>query len=545
MEQILGTNCLVAHCFPTKTAMLWQGNIFVKKVVMVRLACLLWACICTLQVVAQHSPKYEFRAVWIATVENIDWPAKKGLSVEEQKASFIRLLNMHQKNGMNAIVMQVRPTGDAFYPSALEPWSEYLNGKQGLPPTPYYDPLEFMIAETHKRGMEFHAWLNPYRAVFNVNKSSVAPTHISRLHPEWFLTYGDKKYFDPGEPKVLQHVNRVVKDLVSRYTIDAIHMDDYFYPYRIPGKEFPDNKNYLLYGKGMNKDDWRRSNCDSIIKLLHETILNTAPTVKFGISPFGVWRNKSQDPMGSETKAGQTNYDDLYADILLWLKKGWIDYVVPQLYWETNHKLCDYNVLLPWWAENSFGKHVYVGHGIYRAGTNDVWKKPTEIPQQIAALRSTKNIQGSVYFSSKTFEKNPVGWNDTLQNNYYKYPALIEPMWWIDSIAPQAPRLQQFAVQGAGFVAQAIVTDTVETVNKIVLYVSSNISTLGLQPIQITVPAAGSEKIAISLASIVEHLPSNATKCFIAISNVDTENNESALSNVVQLAWVNGKWEVK
>ncbi|BDQ12974.1 hypothetical protein TEGAF0_21910 [Sediminibacterium sp. TEGAF015] len=388
---------------------------------------------------AQSSPNYEFRGVWIATVENIDWPSKRNLSVAEQKASFIRLLNLHQSNGMNAIVMQIRPAGDAFYPSQYEPWSEYLTGKQGLPPNPYYDPLEFMITETHKRGMEFHAWLNPYRAVFNVFKSSVAPSHITKIHPDWFVVYGDKKYFNPGLPEVRQHTVRIVNDLLKRYDLDAIHMDDYFYPYRISGKEFPDQKTFEKYGNGLSKDSWRRSNCDSIIVDIHRTIRSTNPRVKFGISPFGVWRNKSQDPMGSDTKAGQTNYDDLYADILLWLSKGWIDYVTPQLYWERGHNLADYDVLLKWWNENGYGKHIYIGHGIYRGGSNEAWKDKNQIPDQIKELRKYPTTQGSVYFSSKTFEKNLNGWNDSLKNNYYHHPALVPPMTWLNNDAPDQP----------------------------------------------------------------------------------------------------------
>ncbi len=394
--------------------------------------------ILSIQIFAQPSPQFEFRAVWVATVENIDWPSKKGLPVEEQKAEYIRLLDMHQRNGMNAVVMQIRPVSDAFYPSQYEPWSEYLNGKQGLPPTPYYDPLEFMIAETHKRGMEFHAWLNPYRAVFSVTRSSVAPGHITRLFPQWFLTYGNTKYFDPGVPQAREHVNRVVRDIVSRYDLDAIHFDDYFYPYKIPGKDFPDGASYAKYGKGMNREDWRRSNVDTIIKMLSETIKSVNPRVKFGISPFGVWRNNDKDPRGSATKAGVTNYDDLYADILLWLEKGWIDYVAPQLYWEMGRKIVDYNILVNWWSSNSFGKQVYIGHGIYRTyeEKSPAWKNKNEIPNQIKALRQNPNVQGSVYFSSKTFTNNPNGWNDSLRNNYYKYPALPPPMKWIDSIAP-------------------------------------------------------------------------------------------------------------
>ena len=402
-------------------------------------------CLFSVSGFTQSPLNYEFRAVWVATVDNIDWPSSKNISVAEQKAEYIKLLDLHQQNGMNAVIVQIRPAGDALYPSQYEPWSEFLTGKQGTPPIPYYDPLEFMIKETHNRGMEFHAWMNPYRAVFNMQKSSIAATHLTKLHPEWFLVYGDKKYFNPALPEVRQHTVRVVKDIVSRYDIDAIHMDDYFYPYRIAGKEFPDQQSYLKYGNGMNKENWRRSNCDSIIKQIYETIRNTNPRVKFGISPFGIWRNKTQDPMGSDTKGGQTNYDDLYADILLWLDRGWIDYVVPQLYWERGHKLADYDVLLDWWNQHTYGRQLFIGHGFYRAGTNPAWRNANEIPKQIAALRNYKTTQGSVYFNSKVFEKNPLGWNDSLKNNYYYYPALVPPMPWIDDAIPVQPNVKKLA----------------------------------------------------------------------------------------------------
>ena len=271
---------------------------------------------------------------------NIDWPSRKGLPVDSQKAEFIRILDLHKQNGMNAIIMQIRPAADAFYPSPYEPWSEYLTGVQGKPPSPYYDPLQFMIEETHKRGMEFHAWCNPYRAMFNTKKSSIAPTHITRMHPEWFVDYGDTRYFDPGNKEAQAFVSHIVGDIVRRYAVDAIHFDDYFYPYRIPGKAFPDSETFQKYHNGMSLEDWRRSNVDSIIVQLYRVIRNENPNCRFGISPFGVWRNQDKDPRGSATKAGQTNYDDLYADILLWLEKGWIDYVVPQLYWEYSTPGC-------------------------------------------------------------------------------------------------------------------------------------------------------------------------------------------------------------
>ena len=374
--------------------------------------------------------KSEFRAAWVATVENIDWPSRRGLPVDSQKAEFVRLADMHKRNGMNALIVQIRPATDAFYPSPYEPWSEYLTGVQGRPPFPYYDPLAFMIEETHKRGMEFHAWCNPYRAVFSIGKSSISPNHITRTRPEWFLDYDGKRYFDPGNKEVQQFLTYVIRDVVIRYNVDAIHFDDYFYPYRAPGKEFPDQESYRKFGNGLSKDDWRRSNVDSIIYKLSKVINEVRPSCKFGISPFGVWRNESKDPRGSKTNAGQTNYDDLYADILLWLKKGWIDYVAPQLYWEFGHKAAPYEVLIDWWSKNTYGKHCYIGLGIYRAGSNSLWKDKTLIPRQLELIRKTPNIQGAIFFSSKSFVNNPNGWSDSLRLNYYAEPAMVPAMEW-------------------------------------------------------------------------------------------------------------------
>lgn len=373
-------------------------------------------------------PKPEFRGVWIASVDNIDWPPKGMVNVDSQKVEFIRQLELHKSNGMNAVIVQVRPAADAFYPSPYEPWSQWLTGVQGRPPFPYYDPLAFMIDETHKRGMAFHAWANPYRADFRIGVSSIAPAHITRVHPEWFLEYGDKKYFDPASPYVQEFVVNVIRDIVSRYDVDALHMDDYFYPYRIAGKEFPDEASYSRSGTTLSKDDWRRSNVDSIIRKISLALREIKPKCQFGISPFSVWRNKDKDPRGSDSKAGQTNYDDLYADILLWLEKGWIDYVAPQLYLEIGHERVDYVKMLDWWSKNSYGKHLYIGHGIYRAGANDAWKDPNQLPNQIKLLRQYPNVHGSIYFSSKSFNNNPNGWNDSLRYNYYREPAAIPVM---------------------------------------------------------------------------------------------------------------------
>ncbi|WP_431212817.1 family 10 glycosylhydrolase [Puia sp. P3] len=389
-------------------------------------------------------PKYELRAAWIASVENIDWPSKKGLPADSQKAEFIRQLDMHKRNGLNAVVVQIRPAADAFYPSTYEPWSEWLTGVQGKAPSPWYDPLQFMIEETHRRGMEFHAWCNPYRAVKTIGRSSIAPDHVTRRHPDWFVRFENTLYFDPGNKEVQQYVVTVIRDIVRRYDIDALHFDDYFYPYDIregnPKWDFPDKASYAKYGNGMTIGDWRRSSVDSVIVHLSRAIKEEKPYCKFGVSPFGVWRNKNKDPEGSDTYAGQTNYDNLYADILLWLRNGWIDYVAPQLYWEFSFAHAPYGVLVEWWSRHTYGRHCYIGLGIFKAGTNNAWRNPNELPHQIQAQRSYgANIQGAIYFSSTSFVSNPNGWCDSLKNTYYNYPALIEPMPWIDSTRPHEP----------------------------------------------------------------------------------------------------------
>lgn len=449
--------------------------------------CIILITICVLldgKIVKAQSknPYYEFRGVWVATVINLDWPSYKGMSVDSIKMEFVSLANMHQRNGMNALIVQVRPSADAFYNSKYELWSEYLTGVQGNAPANNFDPLSFMIDETHKRGMEFHAWLNPYRAVFKNSESSIAANHITKTKPEWFLNYDGKKFFNPALKEVRNYFTEIVDDILKKYNVDGIHIDDYFYPY--PNKkagEFPDEKFYREFGNSLSKDDWRRSNCDSIIYQIYKIITNQPKRVKFGISPFGVWRNLSQDTRGSNTKAGITNYDDLYANILLWLQKGWVDYIAPQLYWERNHHLCDYDVLLNWWNNNTYGKHLYVGHAPYRAGSTKGWKDKNELPSQIKLMRSCDNTQGSVYFSSKSFNNNPNGWNDSLQNNYYNLPAIVPPMHWIDSKIPQAPSLKKLTNT-----SYEIINSDSLLVNRYGIFVGSSIEKAQLKKIVYT-----------------------------------------------------------
>ena len=260
------------------------------------------------------------------------------MPTDKLKQTLINQLNSLQGAGINAIIFQVRPEADALYASQYEPWSRFLTGVQGKVPEPYWDPMQFMIEECHKRGMEFHAWINPYRVKTSL-KNELSPIHIYNSHPEWFVTYGDQLYFDPALPESRNHICKVVTDIVSRYDVDAIHMDDYFYPYPIKGKDFPDDASFARYGGGFsNKADWRRSNVNILIQKIHETVRGLKPWVKFGVSPFGIYRNQKSDPLGSDTN-GLQNYDDLYADVLLWARKGWVDYNIPQIYWQIGHPL--------------------------------------------------------------------------------------------------------------------------------------------------------------------------------------------------------------
>lgn len=484
-------------------------------------------------------PKYEFRAAWIATVANIDWPTRGNYDSESQKAEYIQLLDMHVKNGMNAVVVQIRPAADAFYPSEYEPWSEWLTGKQGRAPAPYYDPLQFMIEEAHKRGLEFHAWCNPYRAELTIGKSSIAPDHITKKRPDWFLVYGGKRYFDPGNKEVQEYVVKVIRDIVKRYDVDALHFDDYFYPYRIPNREFPDTRSYTRHGKGMARDAWRRSNVDSIIIKLNRAIKEEKPDCRFGISPFGVWRNKSKDSLGSETTAGQTNYDDLYADILLWLREGYIDYVVPQLYWEHGHRAAPYEVLVDWWAEHSYGRHCYIGLGYYKGGSNARWRDAEIIPSQIRDARRHAAIQGAVYFSSKSFLSNPNGWNDSLQNNYYRYPALIPPMPWIDSIAPTAPVITSIKkTQGNDSLLINIAnSDQTKKARKLALYIFNSPQSFDVSqktPAFVIPLRDNALEHRIALAAITRSEPGESCLYF-GFTMVDSNNMESAVSNIQEL----------
>jgi uncharacterized lipoprotein YddW (UPF0748 family) len=379
---------------------------------------------------AQTAPKRELRGVWIASVLNIDYPSVKSTSEWVLKEEWIKLLEKHKAMGMNALFVQIRPVADAFYPSAIVPWSSYLSGQSGVAPSNNFDPLAFMIASAHGYGFEFHAWLNPYRASMdNQTSADFAPNHVMRAHPEWCVRYGKRFVLNPGLPEVRAHFNDVIAEIVQKYDVDGIHFDDYFYPYKIANELFADGSTYQKYGAGFqNLDDWRRNNVDLMVAGVSKLIKKIKPRVQFGISPFGVWRNADKDPEGSKTQAGLTCYDDLYADVRKWLRTDWIDYVAPQVYWNIGFQVAEFKTIVKWWADNSAGKTIYVGLGAYRIGTTSskevAWQDPAEIGRQIGFSRSMKGVKGAIFFSSKSLINNPLGIIDTLSNKYFSSPSL-------------------------------------------------------------------------------------------------------------------------
>lgn len=381
---------------------------------------------CSVYRKAETVPETEFRGVWIATVVNIDWPKNANDPAAKQKQDFIEILDFYKTLNFNAAIVQIRTAGDAFYPTELAPWSKYLTGKEGSPPEDFEHALDWMIIETHKRGMEFHAWLNPYRATFDLDTLALSERHDFYKHPEWMIKYGKKFYYDPGLPEVQQKLTNVITEVVKNYSVDAIHFDDYFYPYKVKGEVFADSLSFKSYDSpNQSLEDWRRSNVDTLVKKVHKAIKKTKPWVQFGISPFGVWKNKNTDPNGSDTKAGQTNYEDLYADPLLWMEKGWLDYLVPQAYWSMDYPPASHRVVAQWWAEKAENVNLYVGNGPYKIKNNKdkAWNRKNEIPKQLTLARAQEEITGNVFFSAKSLigkHKNVV---NTLKRQFYPIPA--------------------------------------------------------------------------------------------------------------------------
>ena len=382
-------------------------------------------------------PKREFRGAWIQCVNG----QFQGMPTEQMKKTLTGQLDNLKGAGINAIVFQVRAEADALYKSPFEPWSRYLTGVQGKAPSPAWDPLQFMVEECHKRDMEIHAWINPYRARTK-GTTALSPQHPYNAHPEWFVEYAGQLYFDPGLPESRRYICKIVRDIVSRYDIDAIHMDDYFYPYPNPGEEFPDDLSFAAYGRGFtDRGDWRRDNVNVLIKEIHETVRDTKPWVKFGVSPFGIYRNKKSNPNGSDTN-GLQNYDDLYADVLLWVNNGWVDYNIPQIYWEIGHPAADYETLLRWWAKNAAARPLYIGQDVVRTVTKPDLMNPnqSQIPAKYSLQRSLPAVQGSCQWYAAAVVENKGNYRDMLANRYHKFPALWPASPFIDDKAPKKVR---------------------------------------------------------------------------------------------------------
>ncbi|MFC4118723.1 family 10 glycosylhydrolase [Nonomuraea zeae] len=388
------------------------------------------------------TPKRQLRAMWISSVANIDWPSRTGLSVSAQQAEFRAWLDLAVAKRMNAVMVQIRPTADAFWPSSYEPWSQWLTGTQGG--NPGYDPLAFMVSEAHARNLEFHAWFNPYRIANHDDPSQLVSTHPARKNPGWRFAYGGKLYYNPGIPEVRDFIEDAIMDAVSRYDVDGVHLDDYFYPYPVSGQAIPDSAAYAQYGGSFaNVADWRRNNVNLLVRELDQRIHAAKAHVSFGISPFGIWRNSGTDPLGSRT-SGLQSYDAIYADSRQWVKQGWVDYLAPQIYWHIGFSTAAYEVLTAWWSDvaRDTGVQLVVGQAAYRAGASGqeaAWQDPAELSDHLTDNRQHPEVVGDVFFSAKDVKADRIGAITRLVNAHYAKPALLPARG--SASAPAAPSI--------------------------------------------------------------------------------------------------------
>ncbi|MFI9153306.1 glycoside hydrolase family 10 protein [Streptomyces sp. NPDC053367] len=369
----------------------------------------------------------EMRGMWLATVANRDWPSVTGLSPAQQRAELLALLDRAVERRLNTVVFQVRPTADALWPSPYEPWSQYLTGVQGRHPG--WDPLGTAVREAHARGLELHAWFNPLRIANHADLTQLVPSHPARRHPDWVVTYGGRMYYDPGLPEVRDFVHDAMLDAVRKYPVDAVHFDDYFYPYPVPGQSFDDDAAYDTHGGDFaDRADWRRDNIDRLVRDMAARIKKVRPGTRFGISPFGVWRNADTDPRGSDTQAFQS-YDELYADSRKWVREKWVDYICPQLYWHIGHEAADYATLVPWWASvvRGTGTQLYVGEALYkagRAGQPQAWQNPAELSRHLTLAKRHAEVRGHVFFAATEVAVDDTGAMARVVADHYTGPAL-------------------------------------------------------------------------------------------------------------------------
>ncbi len=475
----------------------------------------------------QESPKREMRGAWIATVLNLDWPSSNALSTEQQKAQLINILDQLKAAGVNAVYFQVRVECDAFYQSSYDPWSYWLTGQQGRAPNPFYDPLKFAIEEAHKRGMELHAWINPYRVVRNVAGTyPKASNHVTQTHPDWILQIGNVKILDPGLPQVRDYVTNVVMDIVNRYDVDGIHFDDYFYESGITTQDANTFKNYA---RGFtNLADWRRDNVNLLVAQIYNEINKSKLYVKFGISPPGMW--KSNNPPGI---CGYYGYSDIYADGQYWLQNHIIDYIAPQLYHAIGSSIScgstDYNLVMKWWASHSFNRHVFIGQAAYRISD---WSA-SELPNQIRSDRNTANIKGGIlYRTNMGVLDNPRGFLDSLKNDLYHYPALIPRMDWKDTVSPNNPqnlrfaRLPNSAVSGLIWDLPSKASDGDSAYRYVVYNFDSSTPTSNEMNQSSNILDIAGERTEIPKSSVNK-------KLYFGVSSLDRNWNESGISNVI------------
>ena len=397
------------------------------------------------------TPPREFRAAWIATVSNIDWPSRPGLPVAQQQQELVKLFDSAVDLNLNAVILQIRPAADAFYASKIEPWSEYLTGQMGQRPEPFYDPLEFAVEEAHRRGLQLHVWFNPYRVRHMDAKGTPSPDQASVADRDIVRTYGKYLWFDPGEPAAVERFLDVLTDVVRRYDIDGVHIDDYFYPYQIQegGKNvpFPDDESYeraVAAGERLDRNDWRRQNVNHLVQGMYEAVKREKPWVLVGISPFGIWRPGY--PKGID---GLDQYDSLYADARKWFREGWVDYYTPQLYWRIDGPQ-SYPKLLAWWQrQNSHGRHLWPGNGAHNVRRDasaeparSVWEAEELIGQIELTRKIVKNGPGNVHFSMKCLIDNRDGLTDKLKNGVYAEPALVPESSWLGDETPKAPSVK-------------------------------------------------------------------------------------------------------
>lgn len=385
------------------------------------------------------APVREFRALWIASVVNIDYPKAQPRTPESLKAEFVAWLDLARDLNLNAVISQVRPTADAFWPSPYEPWSQYLTGTQGVDPG--FDVLEFQVSEAHKRNLEFHGWFNPYRVSMSESTEHLVADHPAKVNEGWTFAYGGKTYYNPGIPAVRRFCEDAILHAVEHYDLDAVHFDDYFYPYAVKGKEYPDADTYVTYSDGsLPIQDWRRQNITTMVREMHERIHALKPWVKFGISPFGIWRNESSDLRGSKT-SGSESYEIICADTRKWVKEGLVDYIAPQLYWNVGLTVADYAELLPWWAEVASGTGValYIGEASYKQNSG-AFKNSRELYEHVVMTRAVEAVAGQIYYNASETKAARNTWMGEIHQTHYANPALIPVIEKLGGAAPAKPR---------------------------------------------------------------------------------------------------------